>query len=410
MGGLSFSMSVANYTIFLADTQNKGFNSIWVKTPQCPNGTQPDGSGNLPFLNNLGGGSWSGYTGEDSGGTWTLNTPTLAPDFTTPNGPFWTNFDAFLAQCEQRNILVIWFPSYVGFHNTDWWMNVMVANGATKMQTYGAWVASRFQNHRNLILGLGGDKGVTFNTFSSGENAVLAAFHAGIKSLPMRTTLFGAEWDRGTISKDLYPAESNLNLCYAAATDINNQGARGRATTPAVPAFFIEYPLETTGGAEGFARRFMIWATFSTIGGYCGGHGTLTDFNPATFQSYLSTTGSLDAARFHGWWSSWSWQTFAPANSVITAGGGTPNTDDQCAAVRASTGAVILAYCPPAHTGTITIDMSQMSGATLSRWWDPTNATYTADASGLSNSGTRAFTKPGTNSAGQTDWVLTLTA
>ena len=52
--------------------------------------------------------------------------------------------------------------------------------------------------------------------------------------------------------------------------------------------------------------------------------------------------------------------------------------------------------------------MGAMSGPSGARWFDPTNATYTQVATGLANSGLRAFTPPGNNSAGQRDWVLVL--
>jgi hypothetical protein len=42
------------------------------------------------------------------------------------------------------------------------------------------------------------------------------------------------------------------------------------------------------------------------------------------------------------------------------------------------------------------------------RWLDPTNATYTTIGSAFPNSGSRAFSVPGINSTGQTDWVLVL--
>jgi hypothetical protein len=64
-------------------------------------------------------------------------------------------------------------------------------------------------------------------------------------------------------------------------------------------------------------------------------------------------------------------------------------------------------YTPSAG---FTVDMSTIThGSVRARWYDPTSGSYTTDgASPLANSGTHAFTTPGTNAAGSTDWVLVL--
>jgi hypothetical protein len=56
------------------------------------------------------------------------------------------------------------------------------------------------------------------------------------------------------------------------------------------------------------------------------------------------------------------------------------------------------------------VAMGQLTPSSVrARWFDPGNGTYTNDgASPLANSGTHAFTTPGTNSDSGTDWVLVL--
>jgi hypothetical protein len=52
-----------------------------------------------------------------------------------------------------------------------------------------------------------------------------------------------------------------------------------------------------------------------------------------------------------------------------------------------------------------------MAGPVTVRWFDPTNGTYQAiSGSPFTNSGSRQFTTPGTNSGGDQDWVLVLEA
>ena len=59
----------------------------------------------------------------------------------------------------------------------------------------------------------------------------------------------------------------------------------------------------------------------------------------------------------------------------------------------------------------MTIDMTQLSGRVQARWFDPTNATLSQIAgSPFLNIGTRVFTPPAANSAGDGDFVLVLEA
>ena len=97
--------------------------------------------------------------------------------------------------------------------------------------------------------------------------------------------------------------------------------------------------------------------------------------------------------------------------ALITAGGGTGGGNNATAVAASATpdGSLLIAYIPPAHTGSVTIDMTALTGSVTARWYDPTNGTYTTVAgSPFANTGTRAFTPTGNNSAGQADWVLVL--
>jgi hypothetical protein len=152
-------------------------NAIEVKPPLAPEGYQFDANGNLPFLKRLDGATWSGQVIPYS------DINSQAPDFTTPNEAFWAGVDAFLAYAEQKGLLVLWFPAYVGYDRTDWWMEMMVASGSTRMRTYGAWIANRYRSQKNLIWMLGGDKGTGAIPFNSSELAVESALIDGLKSV-----------------------------------------------------------------------------------------------------------------------------------------------------------------------------------------------------------------------------------
>jgi hypothetical protein len=301
----------------------------------------------------------------------------------------------------------MWFPAYVGYDNTDWWMDMMVANGSTRMRAYGAWIANRYRNQKNVVWMIGGDKGTGSVLFDSSEMSVEAALVAGLKSVPTAAGEYSAEWLRGSIAKDLFASDITLNATYSSATDIINQGARAWATSPKIPAFAQEYPFEDLPGT-GNVRPLNWYAWLSTIGGYLFGNGRFSEFD-AAYTSYTNTQGTQDARRLNDFVRTIPWQTLVPNNSAITAGKGATSNLTYVPSAASSDRSLFLAYTPPQHTGTITVDMSVMGGTSTSRWWDPTNGTYRSDASGLPNSGSHVFTPPGNNSAGSTDWLLVLT-
>jgi hypothetical protein len=107
-----------------------------------------------------------------------------------------------------------------------------------------------------------------------------------------------------------------------------------------------------------------------------------------------------------------SWWELVPSSlggmkSLVTAGGGTNGGADYVAAAATPSGTLLVAYIPPMHSGTVTIDMTAMSGSARARWFNPVTAAYTTIGT-FSNSGERTFTPPGDNGSGYADWVLVL--
>ncbi len=78
--------------------------------------------------------------------------------------------------------------------------------------------------------------------------------------------------------------------------------------------------------------------------------------------------------------------------NLITAGGSTVSSTAYVTAAAAPDGTLLVAYIPPAHSGSITVDMGAMSGPSQARWFDPTSAAYIGIGTGLPNTGTRIFT------------------
>lgn len=418
------ALSVADYTTFLDDTAAKGFNAIELHmTHMAEENHAPfAGNGALPFLRRLDGQTWAGavsYGGQAN---------TLAPDFTTPNESYWQFMDALFAACEARGIMVLFFPAYVGYHTSpdEGWMLEMVQNGATRMQTYGAFAANRYKTRKNIVWMIGGDAGTNSNTFTSAESAVEQAFITGLKSVSgAQSTQYAAEWDSPSTGRDQVNFGDDVTLAGAYSWGTNGgQASIGRsaysASSPIMPSFMLEEPYDEEGpdgnnrnpNATQPVRRFVWWGWLSTIGGHVEGNGFVWRFTSG-WQSHLNTQGAQDSARLNAFITSIPWQQLVPSGlagmkALVTAGGSNAGASDYVAAAANPTGTLLVAYVPPAHGGTITVDMTAMSTPARARWFNPTTAAYTLIASSISNTGTRVFTPPGNNGTGFTDWVLVL--
>lgn len=399
-------LTAAEQQQVIANTVFRRFSSIEVWIPAHFAGSvnlPKDGANNLPFTKRLDGSAWSGTFSYS-------NIINEAPDFTQPNEPYWASVDALFAYCEQNNILVQVFFAYLGFDSTtEGWYPEMVANGPTKMQTYGAWVASRYKNQKNVVWMIGGDYCFGAHTCSGSVTAAEAGFIAGLKSVTTQSTLYAAEWVRGSdgsIATDQVDFGSNitLNSTYASSTGINNQGARAVAFSPAMPAYLMEAPFDT-GSVK--ARQYCWWGWISNIGGYQIGDFDLYLF-PGGWQAQLNNATSQHLEVLNTFVRSIAWQGLVPSASAITAGGSTIGASDYVSTTVNAAGTLLIAYVPPSHTGTITLDMTKLSGTSTGAWLDPTTGVRTASWSSVANTGTRVLTPP-TNGLGDNDEVLVVT-
>jgi hypothetical protein len=441
------SLPADDYRAFLDDTSARGYTAIELHVlNHDPRGNHPpfDGNGDRPFLTRLDGRPWDGSLSRYG------NIRAAAPDFTTPNEAYWRFVDGFLSLCESKGILVFLFPAYVGAGGGEQgWMQEMVANGASRMRSYGAWMAARYRNQKNIVWMMGGDMGTGAETFNASQTDVERALLAGLTSVAgQQSTLFTAEWSTESIGTDqpTVGASMTLNSVYSWTGDVVNHGRRAYAHSPIEPAFLLEEPYDEEGpdgngvnpSATQPVRRFQWAGWLSTIGGVISGNGYVWRFRDATWRDWLTairgrirgpghiwsirspgwrehldTAGSRDMWRLNAFVRSIAWYELVPSGlagmrTLVTLGGSSVTMQDYVAAAATRTGTLLVAYVPPAHRGPIQVDMSAMTGLTRARWLDPTNGTFTSIGNGLANAGSRSFFVPGNNSAGAGDWVLVL--
>jgi Protein of unknown function (DUF4038)/Putative collagen-binding domain of a collagenase len=421
------SLDTADYRTFVDDTAARGFSAVELHViSHDPRGNHPpfDGQRNAPFLKRL---DEAGWTGELSYGA----IEDEAPDFATPNEAYWRRVDDLLSYCEIQGLLVFMFPAYVGFRGeAQGWMQEMVANGPARMQTYGAWIAARYRDRRNLVWMMGGDMG----SFDPAEAATEQALLAGLKGVSgQQSTLFSAEWASESIAIDqpTFGGAMTLNGAYSWGGDVASQGRRAYDSHRVMPAFLLEGPYDEEGpdgngvnpSAVQPVRRFQWWGWLSTIGGYVSGNGYVWPFREdswwtfgdGSWRAHLDTQGSRDMGRLNAFMQSVAWHSLVPSGldgmrDLIPVGGSAPGIADYVTAAAARDGTLLIAYVPPAHTGSIGVDMDAIHAPATGRWFDPTAGTYVPIDTGTIETGVHLFTPPGENSGGQGDWVLVLEA
>ena len=109
------------------------------------------------------------------------------------------------------------------------------------------------------------------------------------------------------------------------------------------------------------------------------------------------------------------WYELVPdqAHSIVTSGYGTLdasedtnciNTNDYVTTSCLTDGSALLSYAP--QGATLTVDRSKFNETVTAKWYDPTSGiSITIPGSPFTNSGGQNFSTPGSNSAGDADWV-----
>jgi len=187
-----------------------------------------------------------------------------------------------------------------------------------------------------------------------------------------------------------------------------------------MPVFLVEacYDYESLGqehmATPRTLRREESWAVLSGATGLIYGNHYTWTFAQG-WESHIDTPGAAQIANLKSFFESRPWHDLVPdqAHTTLTAGygtfasKGTVDANDYATAARTPDGRLAIIYVPTIRA--LTIDMTRLSGPVTARWFDPANATYTTiDGSPFPNTASRAFTPPGKNHDGDTDWALVL--
>ena len=391
------------YKTFIENSIAHGHNAIeFAVITHWPAGNHApfNGEGEMPFLKTLKGSDWDGKLNYNS-------VQDDAPDFTTPNEKYWLYVDKFLMYCAEKQILVFMFPAYVGYEGQEQgWMKELVANGKERSRAYGAWIANRYKQQKNIVWMLLGDMG----RFNEGQRVAEQALIDGLKSVPnQQSNQYTAESHSGENAADnvFFGKEVTMNGVYTweLKVPVPYLARKAYAHKPTMPAFLLEEPYDEEGpdgnnfnpNATQPVRRFQWWGWLSTIAGYISGNGYVWPFLDPVWQQHLETQGAQDMTRLNNFIRSVEWWKLVPSGlggmkPIVLDPGNSDTTASFVSAAAAHDGSFLVAYIPPAHKGEVNIDMRVVNRDAYAYWFDPTDARYfLIPASPISNRSAKKF-------------------
>jgi hypothetical protein len=393
---LMVNLTTNEAAMFFSDRASYGINTVWINL-LCADytGGRADAStidGILPFTGNVPSGS--------------------ASDLTKTNEAYFARVDRMIQLAATNGIQVLLDPCETGS-----FLSVMQANGTNRCRTYGRFLGDRYKNFPNIIWMSGND----FQSWrTAGDDEVVRAVAAGIRERDTNH-LHTAELDY-LVSSSLDDTNWNGILGLNATYTYFPTYARlwqDYNRTNFLPTFLVEanYEFESLQGpvtTPPILRKQEYWTMTSGACGQMYGNGYTWPFRSG-WQDNLDTAGAAQLSIMKQFFEARAWFTLAPDTNhiVVTSNYGTYSDSSHVAdndfltAARGADGSLVIAYTPIIRQ--FAVDLSQLSGPAVARWFDPSSGAYTSIAgSPFTNSGTRTFTPPGNNSDGDGGWVLVI--
>jgi hypothetical protein len=370
-------------------------------------------------------GLFQGKDGPDWDNTYPF-TPGTDPT-TAPNQTFWARRDHFISAAASHGFYVflnITTP-YLGLGAfTASWSNAQWA-------AFGAFLAGRYAGAKNIYWIVGDDY---FGTVDSGLAALKAALRAGGANQPISIQNYQESSSRRDIYSGGPPASSfgagvdyNWGYSYNATYDVVEKMGLENSTMTPIPYMFADGTFLNTGMSgiteKDFARRMIWWALSSGSKGFNLGDNDMWPWDPSAYDEIAGNTFyTKQIPAIMAYWRSLpDWQRLIADTSsrLVTGGRGrhispipsggsatalTDNSDSYVTASRTPDGTLAVIYM--SHRSTITIDESTMLSGYKATWVDPASGATRAATPGPRYDSS----SQGSNSAGDTDWVLVLKA
>lgn len=384
------NLSGSDAEMYFANREAHGFNTVWINL-LC-----------------------NSYTACNADGTTYDGIPpfTVPEDLSWPNEGYFARADAMIHLAADHGLLVLLDPI-----ETGGWLNILAANGPDKARAYGQYVGNRYKDFDNIVW-------LSGNDFQEWQNArfdeVVQAVALGIKNTDPRHihTVELNYLASGSLDDAGWAPIIGLDAAYTyypTYAQVLNEYNRSIF----MPVFMIEanYEFEHNFEDEGTSetlRRQEYWTMLSGATGQLYGSVYTWRFTYG-WNTNLDTPGAIQFGYLKSLFESRRWYDLIPDqnHTVVTSGYGTFSStgtviaNDYVTTARTPDGRLVIAYLPTART--ITADMSKLAGPATAQWFDPSNGLFAPiGGSPFANAGTHQFAPPGTNSGGNSDWVLVL--
>ena len=389
--GLIAAATIEDAELYLENRKQKGFNAVLVKLLEHRFVDRPP-------LNIYGHGPF-----------------TTPGDFSTPNEAYFAHVDRVIRKANEKNILVLLAPAYLGFEGgNEGWFREMKANGTVKLRNYGRYLGNRYKVFPNILWVEAGD-------FNPPTPELVRAVAEGILDNDP-DHLHTAHCGRRNSAIDCFPDEDWLTVNASYTSFITYEKVlEDYQRTPFKPFFLLDAQYENENGSTSTSLRAQAyWAILSGAQGQLFGNNPVWVFDgvplhppPYLWQEGLDDQGSRDMPRVTALFASRPWHRLVPdsTHQVLTDGFGSFGSNNYVTAASTPGGRLVMAYIPSTGTGrrTLRVDMSALSGPAQGRWYNPTSGEYTPiSGSPFANTDSRTFTTPGNNGTGTNDWALVL--
>lgn len=354
--------------------------------------------------------------------------PLIAEDPAHPNEAYFQHVDYIVDLAATKGIYIGMLPTWGDKVNLQWGKGPVIFNESTA-RAYGAFIGSRYRDHKNIVWILGGDRDEITDgvDYAPVWRAMAAGIQAGASGNPLMT--YHPRGGRGssiTFHQDDW-LSFNMWQSGHGMHDAPNWEmiAQDYALTPVKPVldgepcyedhpvnpytrqwqpehgYFIDYDVRKQAYRAVFAGAFG-----HTYGNHCIWQMYLPGREPmalplSSWKAALDRPGASQLIHLRRLMESRPFLTRVPDQRLLASepGEGMAHVQATCDAE----GRYAMVHIPNAKQ-TVEIDMSRLSGGQLvAQWYDPREGTA-IEIGAFTNRGVQPFTTP---AAGR-DWVLVL--
>jgi hypothetical protein len=334
-------------------------------------------------------------------------------DITKPVEAYWQYADTVLEEVTKRGFFVIMSDLWYGY-GKGLWMHYVTPESA---RIYGHFLGRRYARFQNLMWMHCGDRNVDQRLADSANELALAI------RAEAPHHLHTAHMEHEFSSADFFNRSAwlDVNMAYTYAASYLQVTKEVQRSDPARPVILGETGYEDEPNAIELLpdakagdlwnpyriRRNAWWAVLSGACGHCAGT-RLWRFEP-NWREVLNAKSSQQAPFIRRLLEPKPWWRLVPdtKHELVTGGYGQWKQADHVAVAVTEDGSLAIAYLPRA--GTIQVAMDRFRGPVRAAWFDPTSGQYrSVEGSPLDHRGKRDFTPPGSNVAGDGDFVLVL--